>query len=375
MRSVESPQPKRPTDHRWLLALAAGALVWGLAVLETGGFVLEFAGLRLSSTQPARAFGVALAAFVAHYLWAGPRRLGGDLGSAWRSLRGNRLALATLLVGVGLGAVASRACDRPPRHYEPLPLPALSPVVLDDSAEIRAYLNAFPVEEYEQYEVRGLGRFFIDDTTDLIKGTLAAGHIWERHVLDLLEEHVEPGSVVVEVGAHIGSHTVSMARLVGPWGRVYAFEPQRKIYRELHHNLALNGITNVEPLRYAIGSGDARIVEMNPSTPGNEGGTGVGRGGDPVELRTLDSFGFDRVSLVKIDVEGYENAVLDGALDTIRRTRPVIVLEIMGGVDYATASPEARRQIEATWRKLEQLGYRVTPVFQHDYLALPEGPG
>ena len=263
------------------------------------------------------------------------------------------------------------ACRDAPDTYVPLPIIAASPVLLDDADEMRDYVNAFPVSDYEQYEVSGVGRFLIDDTTDMIKQVIVAGYEWERHSVELFEELIEPGSVVVEVGAHIGSHTVPIARLVGPWGRVYAFEPQRKIYRELYHNLALNGLTNAVPLRYAIGSGETRIIEMNPATPGNEGGTGVGSGGDPAELRSLDSFGFERVSLLKIDVERYENEALDGALDTIRRNRPAILIEIMGGEDYATASPDVLDQIHGTWAKLEALDYTVTPVFKHDYLAVP----
>ena len=112
---------------------------------------------------------------------------------------------------------------------------------------------------------------------------------------------------------------------------------------------------------------------MNPATGGNEGGTGVGLGGDRAELRALDGFGFERVSLLKIDVEGYENEVLEGAVDTIRRNRPVVVIEIAGGEDYATAPPDVRKRIHGTWGRLEALGYAVTPVFKHDYVAVPAG--
>ena len=281
------------------------------------------------------------------------------------------MAVGMLVVGIGSGAITLRGCSGPPASYAPLPIVATSPAVLDDTSEVRKYLNAFPVEQYRQYEVRRLGRFFIDNTKDEIKRIIAAGEIWDAHVLELLENYVQPGTVVLDVGAHIGTHTVSIARLVGPWGRVYAFEPQRKIYRELYHNLALNGVTNAVTLRYAVGSGDARIIEMNPAAAENEGGTAVGSGGDRAELRTLDSFGFERVSLVKIDVERYENDVLDGAVATIRRNHPVIVIEIMGGENYRTASADVRERIHATWKKLERLGYTVTPVFNHDYLALP----
>jgi FkbM family methyltransferase len=259
----------------------------------------------------------------------------------------------------------------PPPPYEPVPVISVSPELLDDREATRRYLNAFPLADYQRYDVPDVGSFFVDDPADMIKQVIVAGDKWERHSFDLLAEHIVPGSVVVEVGAHIGTHTVRIGQLAGPWGRVYAFEPQRKIYRELHHNLALNGLTNVMALRMAVGSGATRVIEMNPTTPGNEGGTGVGAGGDTAELRSLDSFGFERVSVLKIDVETYENEVLDGAVETIRRNRPVILIEIMGGTDLETASPDVLEKIAVTRGKLEKLGYSVSQVFKHDYVAVP----
>lgn len=275
-----------------------------------------------------------------------------------------RAVILTLLV-------AAVACGATPPPYAPLPIVDVAPQVVDDLEETRRYLNAFPLDDYQRYDVPDVGSFFIDDPADMIKQVIVAGDKWERHSFDLLAEHIVPGSVVIEVGAHIGTHTVRMGQLAGPWGRVYAFEPQRKIYRELHHNLALNGVTNVVALRMAIGSGETRIIEMNPASPGNEGGTGVGSGGDAAELRSLDSFGFERLSLLKIDVETYENEVLDGALDTIRRNRPVMLIEIMGGHDPETASPDVLERIAVTREKIAALGYSVTQVFKHDYIAVP----
>jgi FkbM family methyltransferase len=268
-------------------------------------------------------------------------------------------------------AVLVAACGAPPPPYEPMPVISVAPALLDDREETRRYLNAFPLADYQRYDVPDVGSFFVDDPADMIKQVIVAGDKWERHSFDLLAEHIVPGSVVVEVGAHIGTHTVRIGELAGPWGRVYAFEPQRKIYRELHHNLALNGLTNVVAMRMAIGSGATRVIEMNPTTPGNEGGTGVGAGGDAAELRSLDSFHFEQVSLLKIDVETYENEVLDGAVDTIRRNRPVILIEMMGGTDLETASPDVLEKIAVTRGKLEALNYSVRQVFKHDYVARP----
>lgn len=260
-----------------------------------------------------------------------------------------------------------READAPPP-----PEVATAPLVLHDEAELEAYLADFPADQYRVYEVPGVGRFHIDDPNERIKKVIVEGRKWEEHIIEVLEEYVRPGSVALDVGAHIGTHTLTLSRLVGPSGRVYAFEPVKKTYRELRRNLALNGVTNVVPLRYAIGSGPASVIEMNPIHPGEEGGTSVGHGGDRAELRSLDSFGFEQVSLIKIDVEGFELPVLDGAEDTIRRNRPVLIVEIMGGYDYETAPPEARLQIDVTRWRIAGLGYKVERVKKQDYLALPE---
>jgi FkbM family methyltransferase len=262
---------------------------------------------------------------------------------------------------------ACREADAPPP-----PEVATTPLVLHDEAEVEAYLAGFPSDEYQVHEVPGLGRFYIDDPDERIKKVIVAGQRWEEHIIEVLEEHVRPGSVALDVGAHIGTHTLTMSRLVGPSGRVYAFEPVQKTYRELRRNLELNGVTNVVPLRYAVGKGPPSMIEMNPIHPGEEGGTSVGHGGDRVELRSLDSFGFEQVSLIKIDVEGFELPVLDGAEETIRRNRPVLIVEIMGGYDYETAPPDARMQIDVTRWRIAGLGYTVQRVKKQDYLALPE---
>ena len=150
-----------------------------------------------------------------------------------------------------------------------------------------------------------------------------------------------------------------MARLISARGRVYAFEPQRKVYRELPHNIALNDLNNIVPLRYAIGS-EVGVVEMNPPRDGyHEGGVQIGAGGEQAELRTLDSFGFENVSLIKIDVEGHENQVLAGAANLIRASKPAILIEILGGKSYPGAPNwwyHNRRLHRRIWRGSMPLG-------------------
>ena len=202
----------------------------------------------------------------------------------------------------------------------------LAPQLLFDTDEMAAYLDEFPVGDYQIAEVANLGKFYVDDNPAQVKKTLLGGKPWEPHVIWELKEFLSPGDTVLDIGAHIGSITIAMARLIGPDGTVYAFEPQKKIYRELVQNIKLNELANAVPLRFAISS-EPGLIEMSTGDT-HDGRVSVGKGGDKVEARAIDSFGFSDVSLMKIDVEGHEVEVLRGAEKTIGAFHPVIIIEI-----------------------------------------------
>lgn len=246
----------------------------------------------------------------------------------------------------------------------------LRPLLPGEEQSMREYLAKLPEGTYQEHSV-AIGKFYIDDDKDMIKSAIVRNLVWDQHLVELFPKYVKPGTTVIDAGAHIGVHTVPLARLVGSRGRVYAFEPQRKIYRELVYNLRLNKIENVVPLRYALGH-TSGATEMNRADSSNEGATGVGQGGDRVEMRPLDSFGFRNVSLIKIDVEHFEDWVLEGAQLTILRNKPVILIEIMGGHFYDRSSPEIRARIDGTQARLKSLGYKVQHIYAHDYLAVPQ---
>ena len=141
---------------------------------------------------------------------------------------------------------------------------------------------------------------------------------------------LKPGMTAVEVGANIGAHTLALAELVGPRGRVLAFEPQRVVFQMLCANLAVNGIEHVDAHWAAVGkaSGEITVPRLPATIRNNFGGIAIGgERGDAVRLVTLDSLELPACDFLKVDVEGMEHDVILGARDTIRRTRPTISLE------------------------------------------------
>jgi FkbM family methyltransferase len=154
---------------------------------------------------------------------------------------------------------------------------------------------------------------------------------FSEHEAQMLRQLAMPGATVVEVGANIGGHTVHLAKLVGPSGRVFAFEPQHVIFGLLCANLTLNEQPHVQAIHAAVGdsTGTAQIPVLDPHALLNFGGVSVGPSAvsDTVPLVRLDDYPLTSLRLLKIDVEGMEIDVLRGARQTIAAHRPMLYVE------------------------------------------------
>lgn len=151
---------------------------------------------------------------------------------------------------------------------------------------------------------------------------------WAGPEIEFLLGLIQPGDVVLDIGANIGTHTVPMAQQIGVHGKLLAFEPQRLSYQMLCGNLALNNLTNTEAYREALGRkpGQVSVPIIERGNLGNVSSSAWGDG-EPTPIRRLDGLKLPRVDLIKIDVEGMENEVLRGATRTIKRTRPILFVE------------------------------------------------
>ena len=149
--------------------------------------------------------------------------------------------------------------------------------------------------------------------------------------LSLFLERIRPGSVVLDVGANIGAHTVPLAQHVGAAGQVIAFEPQRILHQMLCGNLALNGVPNVVTHAVALSDapGTCLIPLLDYGSAANFGGLpmDLATEGETVTVATLDQFHLPRVDFIKLDVEGFERKVLLGAAETLGRCRPELYVE------------------------------------------------
>lgn len=132
--------------------------------------------------------------------------------------------------------------------------------------------------------------------------------------------HVRRFEVAVDVGAHVGLWSRDLA---ARFGTVHAFEPV-----PAHGDCFARNVTapNVRLHRVALGA-EAGFAESEVATEGNTGTTALYATSEGLPVRTLDSFGFDAVDFVKIDVEGTELAVCQGGAGTLLRCRPVVIVE------------------------------------------------
>jgi FkbM family methyltransferase len=184
---------------------------------------------------------------------------------------------------------------------------------------------------------------------------------------------LQPGSVVIDVGANLGEWTVPFARKVGPAGRVLAIEPAPRSAAALESTLTANALRHAEIVRCAIGDHDGVAQLAVPVVTSSRTDTGTARIGPAcaghdalqVPLRSLDSLAAEqdlpRLDLIKIDVEGHERKVLDGAAAILGRYRPVLVVE---------TGHEADEDRAAIHDRLTGFGYRIIGILL-DYGMAP----
>ncbi|MGB8476923.1 MAG: FkbM family methyltransferase [Candidatus Acidiferrum sp.] len=220
------------------------------------------------------------------------------------------------------------------------------------------------------YWKHGCGTFSLDggraisiDLNDRVQ-RLMWGGAYEPHVRNCLVAILHPGDTFVDIGAHIGFFSLLAASLVGNTGKVYAFEANANVFQKLQAN-ASEYPWLAASLR-AIWSESGQVAFSDPQQPGETGWgklTAIRNEGHvvSVEAITLDewhmSVGTPGIRAMKIDAEGSEPFILDGARRLIARTRPIMIIELNDQL-----LREVKRSKEAVLARLRDDGYLVFPI-------------
>jgi FkbM family methyltransferase len=162
---------------------------------------------------------------------------------------------------------------------------------------------------------------------------------FERPVQRLIERHVKPGMIALDIGANVGAHALPMAARVGAGGRVLAVEPTRWAYDRLVENRSLNPRLEavLHPVHASLGRPESRPAEFYASWNLKEqshvhqrhrGALRSAEGAAPLTLDGLVAgLQLERLDFIKLDVDGAECDVLAGGRDTLARLRPLILFE------------------------------------------------
>jgi FkbM family methyltransferase len=182
--------------------------------------------------------------------------------------------------------------------------------------------------EFVLAEVPG-GLTALVPTTDYVGRAMFAIGDLDRKVSRTLQQFVGKGERVVDIGANLGLCTLQMATLVGPTGEVMAFEPNPDMVALLTRSIEFNRVVNVKVHACALGPSEGVADLGVPSTHAGKASLVVSAGGDvrsvSVPVRSLDSIIQNdgrRLGFVKMDVEGFEDQVLRGAVVLLERCPP-----------------------------------------------------
>lgn len=188
----------------------------------------------------------------------------------------------------------------------------------------------------------------IEGDTHISKWVEESGRLdHDRYALPIILEHINNGDTVVDAGAFIGDHTIAYVDKVGSNGNVYAFEPNDEAFECLRHNCP-------DALVFNVGLSDKEEVLYYESSPNAGAGKIKDSGAKKIQTMRLDSIGIKNVSLIKIDVEGFELNVLKGALETIKKFKPVMWIEINKGALEANGTNA--NEVE---NLVKSLGYEI----------------
>ena len=177
-----------------------------------------------------------------------------------------------------------------------------------------------------------LDRFIIYRNDSIIGDSLSRYGEYQQIELDFLSQFIRPSSVVYDIGSNIGYHATAFSNISH---NVYCFEANPDHYQLLKLNLKDNNHCRLHNLAVGKENGTILVEDFDANTPDNYGAVRVGAStGRPVQMAAIDTLELPPANLMKIDVEGHELAVLQGAAKMIKKHNPFIYFEAAETQDF-----------------------------------------
>jgi len=233
----------------------------------------------------------------------------------------------------------------------------------------------YTVDNYNNYQ--SIKFFTYPSDKCIISKVISKNQIWEPHMHIIFEKYINKESIVLEGGCHIGTHTLKLA-LLGK--QLLAFEPLNKSHAILYDNIKINNIDNVTLYSEGLSNdpGEAYFETTQINNPGGsalsnnpmgvaEYAKMINSSKYPVKLITIDSLELNKLDFIKLDVEGYEINVIEGAINTIKRCKPIITLESWNNHFGEVCLQHTKN----TFKILLDNGYTMEHIEGPDFLFLP----
>lgn len=175
------------------------------------------------------------------------------------------------------------------------------------------------------------------DTSSYVEWDIFFRGQYEKKVVDIFKKFIKEGSVAVDAGAYIGTHTLPMAKLAGEKGKILAFEPHPDIRGKLADNIGLNGFNNIKIFGSALSDKEGKTNLFSYSDRMLDKGTSslyeLNNLEKSFEVRvsTLDKLAAEeklsRLDLIKIDTRGSDFPIIRGAAESIKKFKPAVIFE------------------------------------------------
>jgi FkbM family methyltransferase len=185
-----------------------------------------------------------------------------------------------------------------------------------------------------------------------------------------LETVIQPGWVVLDIGANIGWYSLMASKKVGSDGKIFAFDISLDEMKKLKRNVELNQLTTVEPLLIAMSDKPGKVFITETKSAGTTSlATAAQQGTIEIEATSLDHFvaqrQITRLDLIKIDIEGAEVGFLAGGKQSLQRFQPVLMMELNPG-----ALGRFGHGLETVMNVFKSHGYHLFKTGRHGLIPL-----